>query len=69
MTVVQLQHKTKLLAGSGPVKSVPGAGNEEHREWWEIESIEDGVMKWKALRKNADGTTYTATFEMSKVTE
>ena len=44
-----------------------GAGNEEHREWWEIESIEDGVMKWKALRKNADGTTYTATFEMKKI--
>ena len=44
-----------------------GAGNEEHREWWEIESIENGVMKWKALRQNADGTTYTATFEMKKV--
>ena len=38
-----------------------------HREWWEIESIEDGVMKWKALRQNADGTTYTATFEMKKI--
>ena len=24
-----------------------GAGNEEHREWWEIENIENGVMKWK----------------------
>jgi hypothetical protein len=44
-----------------------GAGNEEHREWWEIESIENGVMKWKALRQREDGTTYTATFEMSKV--
>ena len=44
-----------------------GPGNEEHREWWEIESIEGGVMKWKALRQNADGTTYTATFEMKKV--
>lgn len=44
-----------------------GVGNEEHREWWEIESIEDGVMKWKALRQNADGTTYTATFEMKKI--
>ena len=44
-----------------------GAGNEEHREWWEIESIEDGVMKWKALRQKEDGTTYTATFEMKKV--
>ena len=44
-----------------------GVGNEEHREWWEIESIENGVMRWKALRKREDGTTYTATFEMSKV--
>ena len=44
-----------------------GAGNEEHREWWEIESIKDGVMKWKALRQKEDGTTYTATFEMTKV--
>ena len=44
-----------------------GAGNEEHREWWEIESIEDGVMKWKALRQKEDGTTYTATFEMKKI--
>ena len=43
-----------------------GAGNEEHREWWEIESIENGVMKWKAQRQKEDGTTYTATFEMKK---
>ena len=43
-----------------------GAGNEEHREWWEIESIENGVMKWTALRQKEDGTTYTATFEMKK---
>ena len=44
-----------------------GEGQEEHREWWEIESIKDGVMKWKALRQREDGTTYTATFEMKKV--
>jgi len=41
----------------------------ELREWWEIESIENGVMKWKALRQKEDGSTYTATFEMKKVTE
>lgn len=41
--------------------------SEELREWWEIESIENGVMKWKALRMREDGTTYTATFEMKKV--
>ena len=43
------------------------ADSEELREWWEIESIQDGVMKWTALRLREDGTTYTATFEMSKV--
>ena len=41
--------------------------DQEFREWWEIESIEDGVMKWKALRQKEDGTTYTATFEMKKI--
>jgi len=45
------------------------ADSDELREWWEIESIKDGVMKWKALRQKEDGTTYTATFEMKKVTE
>jgi len=46
-----------------------GEGQEELREWWEIESIDNGVMKWKALRQKSDGSTYTATFEMKKVTE
>ncbi len=39
----------------------------ENREWWEIESIADGVMNWTALRQREDGTTYTATFQMTKV--
>ena len=39
----------------------------EYFEWWEIESIQDGVMKWKALRQREDGSTYTATFQMTKV--
>ncbi len=43
------------------------ADSEELREWWEIESIKDGVMKWTALRLREDGTTYTATFQMTKV--
>ena len=38
----------------------------ENREWWEI-TITDGKMNWTALRQNADGTTFTATFEMEKV--
>ena len=44
-----------------------GEGAVEGREWWEIESIEGGVMKWKALRQKDDGTIYTATFHMTKV--
>ena len=43
------------------------AASEELREWWEIESIKDGVMKWTALRMRENGTTYTATFQMTKV--
>lgn len=45
------------------------ADSEELREWWEIASIKDGVMKGTALRMRDDGTTYTATFEMTKVTD
>jgi hypothetical protein len=42
-------------------------GKDEQRQWWEIESIQNGVMKWKSLRQNADGTTFTATVEMEKI--
>ena len=42
-------------------------GQPEMRESWEIDSIENGVMKWKALRVREDKTTYTATFQMTKV--
>ena len=38
----------------------------ENREWWEI-TIADSKMNWTALRENADGTTFTATFEMERV--
>lgn len=37
-------------------------------EWWEI-TINGDKMTWTALRKKADGTTFTSTFEMNKVTE
>lgn len=39
----------------------------EYREWWEIESIKDGVMNWTALRIGDDGKPFTATFSMTKV--
>ena len=38
----------------------------EYREWWEVE-IENDVMNWTALRNKADGTSYTASFEMKKI--
>lgn len=44
-----------------------GEGEVEHREWWEIASIENGIMNWTALRFREDGSTYTATFSMTKV--
>ena len=39
---------------------------QENREWWEI-NIDGDKMNWTALRQNPDGTTFTATFEMTKV--
>ena len=42
---------------------------QENREWWEIESIENGVMKWKALRIGDDGASFSASFSMTRVTE
>lgn len=39
----------------------------EKRESWEIASIENGVMKWTALRQKEDGSTYTAQFSMTRV--
>ena len=41
--------------------------SEELREWWEIESIKDDVFKATALRVREDGSTYTATFQMTRV--
>ena len=40
----------------------------EYREWWEVSVYED-TMNWTALREDADGKTYTSTFEMKKVQE
>ena len=40
---------------------------EDSHEWWEIASIENGVMNWTALRQREDGTSYTATFSMTRV--
>ena len=39
----------------------------EYRECWEIVSIENGLMVWTALRRDDDGSTYTAAFSMWKV--
>lgn len=40
----------------------------ENREWWEI-TIDNGKMNWTALRTKEDKSTFTATFEMNKVTQ
>lgn len=44
-----------------------GESEEEHREWWVISSLENGVMEWTAVRERPDGTTYTSTVKMNKV--
>ena len=44
-----------------------GNNEQENREWWEMASIKDGVMKWKALRENEDGTTFEQIMDWEKV--
>ena len=39
----------------------------EQRMWWEIDAINNNVMKWIALKENEDGTTYISNYEMTKV--
>ena len=36
-------------------------------EWWNIDAIKNGVMKWSARRERKDGSQYTATFTWKKV--
>lgn len=43
------------------------AGGEMKFEWWDIDEIQDGQMKWSALREREDGTRFTTTFTWRKV--
>ena len=45
----------------------PKAGADFEYEWWDIDEIKDGTMKWSALREKGDGTRYTTTFTWKKV--
>ncbi len=42
-------------------------GGEMNYEWWDIDEIKDGQMKWSALREREDGTRFTTTFTWKKV--
>ena len=42
-------------------------GGEMNYEWWDIDEIKDGTMKWSALRERKDGNRFTTTFTWKKV--
>jgi len=44
-------------------------GGEMNYEWWDIDEIKDGKMKWSALREREDGTRFTTTFTWKKVSD
>lgn len=44
-----------------------GLSEDEHREWWNITMLENGVMTWTAMRERPDGATYISTLTMEKV--
>lgn len=45
----------------------PEAGGDYNYEWWDIDYIKDGTMKWSALREKEDGTRFTTTFTWKKI--
>ena len=45
----------------------PTEGADYEYEWWDIDEIKDGMMKWSALREREDGTRYTTTFTWKKI--
>ena len=45
----------------------PTEGADYEYEWWDIDEIKDGTMKWSALREKEDGTRYTTTFTWKKI--
>ena len=42
---------------------------EKNYEWWDINEIKDGKMKWSALRERKDGTRFITTFTWKKVSD
>lgn len=45
----------------------PEYGKDYNYEWWDIDYIKDGIMKWSALRENENGERYVATFTWRKL--
>ena len=41
-------------------------GKDELRECWEVNSLKDGKMQWKALRAKEDGTTFKQTVDWER---
>ena len=45
----------------------PEDGADFNYEWWDIDYIDNGVMKWSALRETEDGERFLTTFTWKKV--
>lgn len=46
---------------------MPKEAEDYNYEWWDIDAIKDGTMKWSALRERKDGSRYNTTFTWKKV--
>lgn len=45
----------------------PAEGQGFNYEWWDIEYITNGEMKWSAIREKEDGSRFNTTFTWKKV--
>ena len=66
-TVASREFQDYFVDGTLLVTRWKNQGEDELREWWEIDNISDDKMVWTALRQNTDGSTIQQEMTWKKI--
>ena len=66
-TVTKREFQDYFVDGTLLATRWKNQGEDELREWWEIESLSGDEMVWTALRQNADGSTFQQKMTWKKI--
>ena len=66
-TVASREFQDYFVDGTLLVTRWKNQGEDELREWWEIDNISDEKMVWTALRQNTDGSTIQQEMTWKKI--